>query len=96
MKNKIALLFCRIVNGREAIRELKSITLVRTKSHNVYIEFMVAMNVILTEGENELNRHLNNLFNSTDEEKKRLKDERTQEMYERNDVPVYILDVDLL
>ena len=96
MKNKIALLFCRIVNGREAIRELKSITLVRTKSHNVYVEFMVALNVILTEGENELDRHLNNLFNSTAEEKKRLKDERTQEMYKRNDVPVYILDLDRL
>jgi hypothetical protein len=57
---------------------------------------MVAMNVFLTEGENELDRHLNNLFNSTDEEKKRLKDERTQEMYERNDVPVYILGLDRL
>ena len=95
MKNKIALLFCRIVNGRETIKELKSITLVRTKTHNVYLEFIAAMNVILTEGENELDKHLNYQFNSSAEEKLKLKEQRARETNEKSGVAVYVLDLNV-
>ena len=53
------------------------------------------MNVILTEGENELDKHLNYQFNSSAEEKLKLKEQRARETNEKSGVAVYVLDLNV-
>ena len=74
MKNKLAILFCRIVNGRNIIKELKTVEMIQKKSHKIYLEFMNGMNIILIEGEKELDNELNDYFYGTPEQKLKKKE----------------------
>lgn len=79
MKNKLALLFCRVVNGRNIIKELKTIEEIRKKTHKIYLEFVNGMNIIITEGENELERELSEYLQCTPEDKSKKQEERKNE-----------------
>ena len=79
MKNKLALLFCRVINGQNVIKELKTIDEIRKKTHKIYLEFVNGMNIILMEGEKELDRELNEYLLCTPENKSKRKEERKNE-----------------
>ena len=50
IKNKLALLFCRIVNGQNIIKEMKTIKTVQRKTHKMFLEFLNGMYSIFVKG----------------------------------------------
>ena len=61
-KDKIALLFCRTVTGRNTIKEVKTLETVQRKSHKTYLEFLNGMHIMFIEVDKELDSELTEIL----------------------------------
>ena len=91
MKNKLTLLFCRTVNGRNIIKEMKSIETVQRKTHKTFMEFLNGMYIIFIEGEKELDSELTEYFSGNEEFKMKKIESLKQKSSSESQISVFFI-----
>ena len=91
MKNKLTLLFCRTVNGRSIIKEMKTIETVQKKTHKTFMEFLNGMYLIFIDGEKELDRELMEYFSGNEELKSKKRESFKQKPSNESQISVFFI-----